>query len=90
MVKTPNKQVALYQEEGGDWRWKMTHQNGRVIAASTEGYRNYEEMINNLSDVLDLFGEHRLERKALQAEQCHAVRRTDTLVITLIAGPEEK
>lgn len=30
----------FYQDVQGYWRWRRTAANGRIIAASTEGYRN--------------------------------------------------
>jgi len=28
----------LYEDAGGEWRWRLRHQNGNVIADSGEGY----------------------------------------------------
>jgi uncharacterized protein YegP (UPF0339 family) len=28
----------LYQDSGKEWRWRLRHDNGRVIAESDEGY----------------------------------------------------
>jgi uncharacterized protein YegP (UPF0339 family) len=33
----------LYREASGDWRWRLRHQNGNVIADSAEGYRRRED-----------------------------------------------
>lgn len=36
----------------GDFRWRMVHTNGNVVAASTEGYADRRDMIHNLKFVL--------------------------------------
>jgi hypothetical protein len=28
----------LYEDKAGDWRWRLRHSNGNVIADSGEGY----------------------------------------------------
>ena len=33
----------IYREANGDWRWRLRHQNGNVIADSSEGYRRRED-----------------------------------------------
>jgi uncharacterized protein YegP (UPF0339 family) len=33
----------LYREANGDWRWRLRHDNGNVIADSSEGYRRRED-----------------------------------------------
>jgi uncharacterized protein YegP (UPF0339 family) len=38
---------TLYQDERGQWRWKRQARNGQVIAASTEGYHNRADMVEN-------------------------------------------
>lgn len=44
-----------YKDAAGDWRWRVSHQNGNVIAVSSEGYKNKQDMldvINNLTEAL--------------------------------------
>ncbi len=31
-------EFELYEDEGGDWRWRLRHDNGNIIADSAEGY----------------------------------------------------
>jgi uncharacterized protein YegP (UPF0339 family) len=33
----------VYRDAGGDWRWRLRHQNGEVLAESGEGYRRRED-----------------------------------------------
>ena len=37
----------FYQEANGDWRWRRTAPNGRIVGASTEGYRNKSDCEDN-------------------------------------------
>lgn len=32
----------LYQDEAGDWRWRLRHANGNIIADSGQGYASEE------------------------------------------------
>ena len=40
-----------------EWRWRITANNGKVIAASSEGYRNREDLINNMASTSVSLGE---------------------------------
>jgi uncharacterized protein YegP (UPF0339 family) len=33
----------VYRDATGDWRWRLRHQNGQVVAESAEGYRRRED-----------------------------------------------
>jgi uncharacterized protein YegP (UPF0339 family) len=35
----------------GEWRWQLKSLNGRIIGASTEGYKQRSRMLQNLFDV---------------------------------------
>lgn len=35
-----------------EWRWRIKADNGRIIGASSEGYRNKQDMIYNMISVL--------------------------------------
>jgi uncharacterized protein YegP (UPF0339 family) len=36
----------IYQS-GSDWRWRRTATNGRIVGASTQGYSNKSDCIEN-------------------------------------------
>jgi uncharacterized protein YegP (UPF0339 family) len=38
-----NMRFELYRDAEGDYRWRLRHQNGNVIADSGEGYRRIED-----------------------------------------------
>ena len=33
----------FYKDTNGEWRWKRTAPNGRVVGTSSEGYQNRED-----------------------------------------------
>jgi uncharacterized protein YegP (UPF0339 family) len=37
----------LYKDDGDKWRWRRTATNGRIVAASTQGYVKKEDCISN-------------------------------------------
>jgi uncharacterized protein YegP (UPF0339 family) len=37
----------FYQDNLGQWRWRRTAINGRVVGASTEGYWNRQDCVDN-------------------------------------------
>jgi len=37
----------FYTDPSGDWRWRRIASNGRIVGASTEGYRNKADCIAN-------------------------------------------
>jgi len=37
-VRTSNARFELYADRGGDYRWRLHHRNGNIIADSGEGY----------------------------------------------------
>ncbi|MBN1693275.1 MAG: YegP family protein [Dehalococcoidales bacterium] len=41
----------LYEDKGGEYRWRLRHQNGQIIADSGEGYVNKEDAKNGIQSV---------------------------------------
>jgi uncharacterized protein YegP (UPF0339 family) len=37
----------FYTDKSGDWRWRRKAVNGRIVGASTEGYRRASACIDN-------------------------------------------
>ncbi len=44
MVKSVWK---FYKDKAGEWRWSQTASNGKVVGASTEGYKNRKDCYKN-------------------------------------------
>jgi uncharacterized protein YegP (UPF0339 family) len=30
----------IYKDQAGEWRWRLVHRNGKIMADSGEGYAN--------------------------------------------------
>jgi uncharacterized protein YegP (UPF0339 family) len=41
----------IYRGKIGDFRWRLTHTNGQIIASSSEGYTTKVNAINGLKSV---------------------------------------
>lgn len=37
----------LYQDRAGEWRWRLVADNGKIVGASTEGYKHREDCVAN-------------------------------------------
>lgn len=37
-LRTSQSRFELYEDAGGEWRWRLRHRNGNVVATSGEGY----------------------------------------------------
>jgi uncharacterized protein YegP (UPF0339 family) len=43
----------LYKDRAGEYRWRLRHQNGNIIADSGEGYNTKAGAINGIESVKD-------------------------------------
>ncbi len=41
----------LFEDDGGEWRWHLTHDNGNIIADSGEGYASKQKAREGLQSV---------------------------------------
>lgn len=37
----------IYTDKAGEWRWRRTASNGRIVGAATEGYEHKSDCIAN-------------------------------------------
>ena len=37
-MATKTDKVEYYQDKAGEWRWRMTDENGAIVGAACEGY----------------------------------------------------
>lgn len=37
----------LYKDEEGQWRWRKTAANGKIVGASSEGFSSRQAAVNN-------------------------------------------
>jgi uncharacterized protein YegP (UPF0339 family) len=48
---TSRATYELYEDQGGEWRWRLVHDNGNILADGSEGYgsrRGVEEAVDNV------------------------------------------
>ena len=43
--------LETYQDKRKQWRWRLKADNGKIIAASSEGYNNQHDMENNIRQI---------------------------------------
>jgi len=50
---TPDSQAGfeLFRDKAGEWRWRLRHRNGNIIADSGEGYARRKDAKNGLESV---------------------------------------
>lgn len=41
----------VYQDRGGEWRWRLVHDNGNIIADSGEGYASPQKCEQGIDSV---------------------------------------
>jgi len=46
-METKESKFEFYLDKAGEWRWRRKANNGKIIAASTEGYKNRSYCILN-------------------------------------------
>jgi uncharacterized protein YegP (UPF0339 family) len=37
----------IYKDNAGEWRWRRTASNGRIVGASSQGYVNRGDCLDN-------------------------------------------
>ncbi|WP_461054175.1 YegP family protein [Spirosoma arcticum] len=37
----------FYKDAQGQWRWRRVAPNGRIVGASSQGYSNYSDCVDN-------------------------------------------
>jgi uncharacterized protein YegP (UPF0339 family) len=41
----------IYKDKSGEFRWRLTHTNGNIIADSGQGYKAKEDAVNGISSL---------------------------------------
>ncbi|HEX8688408.1 MAG TPA: DUF1508 domain-containing protein [Pyrinomonadaceae bacterium] len=47
------RRFQVYEDEAGEWRWRLLAGNGRIIAAAGEGYRHRQDCLHAVELVKD-------------------------------------
>ncbi|MFW6002896.1 MAG: HVO_2922 family protein [Halanaeroarchaeum sp.] len=53
----------LYEDVGGQWRWRLRHDNGNIIADSGEGYASVQKATQGIESVKSNAPEAPIERE---------------------------
>ena len=51
-------QITIYKDSKGEFRWRMTAKNTKVVAESGEGYKRKRTMIDTLNRMLAAVDHH--------------------------------
>ena len=43
--------IEIYQDKAGEWRWRLKHENGNIMADSSEGYSSEDAVWDALGKV---------------------------------------
>lgn len=74
-TKASLAKYELYQDKAGEWRWRLRHQNGNIIADSAEGYSSKAAAQKGIESVKKNVGEAEIkelpaaEQPKAEAEQ---------------------
>lgn len=41
----------LYKDKGGEFRWRLKHRNGNILATSSEGYKAKVDALKGIENV---------------------------------------
>lgn len=44
-------EFEIYRDDMGEWRWRLVHDNGNIIADSGEGYDRKDTALNGVESV---------------------------------------
>jgi len=47
VMAVDNDKWEFYKDSNDEWRWRRTASNGRIVGASTQGYKNKQDCIDN-------------------------------------------
>ena len=46
-------EVEVYRDKSGEWRWRKTAANGRIVSESGEGYTRYADCLEAAEEFAD-------------------------------------
>ncbi len=53
----------IYRDNGGEWRWRLVHENGRILADSGEGYASRQKARQGVDSVRSNAGDAEIEEQ---------------------------
>ena len=51
----------VYQDKGGDFRWRLLSSNGQVVATSGQGYKEKRDCLNGIESVKRIAADSKVE-----------------------------
>ena len=45
-MKLAGPQFEVYEDKAGEWRWRLRASNAKIIANSSEGYKNKQDCVH--------------------------------------------
>jgi uncharacterized protein YegP (UPF0339 family) len=64
VLEVGNAAFEIYEDAGGEWRWRLRHRNGNIVADSGEGYAsrsNAVEAVTNVKGAAPAAGDRTVE-----------------------------
>ena len=43
--------IQVYQDKAKEWRWRLVHANGNILANSSEGYANKGDILEIIENI---------------------------------------
>ena len=43
--------IQIYQDKAKEWRWRLVHLNGNILADSAQGYANKGDMLEVIENI---------------------------------------
>jgi len=48
---TSRATFEVYEDQAGEWRWRLVHDNGNIIATGGQGYASKERALGGIESV---------------------------------------
>ena len=58
----------VYEDDGGEWRWRLRTSNGHIIADSAEGYSSKMSALNGVDTVRSVARDARIDLERTDGE----------------------
>ncbi|OYR88128.1 hypothetical protein DJ71_05105, partial [Halorubrum sp. E3] len=51
VLEVGNAAFEIYEDAGGEWRWRLRHRNGNIVADSGQGYASRSNAVEGITSV---------------------------------------
>jgi uncharacterized protein YegP (UPF0339 family) len=51
VLEVGNAAFEIYEDAGGEWRWRLRHRNGNIVADSGQGYASRSNAVEGVTSV---------------------------------------